>query len=81
MAASAPGPQTGPGALLSHLVHDDLPYKVAKRRWLEIFEQEYIMELLRRHDNNISQAAQTAGIDRKSIQRILKKNDLQVSRE
>ena len=59
-------------------VHHELPYKLAKRRWLETFEQEYFTELLRRHDFNISHAARAARIDRKSIQRILKKNNLDI---
>jgi DNA-binding NtrC family response regulator len=60
----------GPG------VRVDLPYKAAKRAWLEHFETEYIVQLLDAHDGNISQAARTAGIDRKSIQRLMKRNDL-----
>ncbi len=57
-------------------VRVDLPYKAAKRAWLEHFETEYIVRLLEAHDGNISQAARTAGIDRKSIQRLMKRNDL-----
>jgi transcriptional regulator of acetoin/glycerol metabolism len=57
-------------------VRVDLPYKAAKRAWLEHFETEYIIKLLEGHDGNISQAARTAGIDRKSIQRLMKRNDL-----
>ena len=54
----------------------DLPYKAAKRAWLEYFETHYIIELLEAHGGNISQAARAAGIDRKSIQRLMKRNDL-----
>ena len=54
----------------------DLTYKRAKRIWLEYFENAYITTLLERHDGNISQAARTAGIDRKSIQRLMKRNDI-----
>jgi two-component system response regulator HydG len=57
-------------------VRTDLPYKQAKRAWLEHFETEYIVRLLEAHEGNISQAARTAGIDRKSIQRLMKRNDL-----
>ncbi len=59
-------------------VRVDLPYKAAKRAWLEHFETEYIVRLLEAHDGNISQAARTAGIDRKSIQRLMKRNDLSI---
>jgi len=71
-APSAPGPAGVGGPA----VRVDLPYKQAKRAWLEHFETEYIIQLLEAHDGNISQAARTAGIDRKSIQRLMKRNDL-----
>lgn len=55
-------------------VRSDLPYKQAKRLWLEVFEKEYFGELLRRHDYNVSHAARAAEIDRKSIRRIMKRS-------
>ena len=55
-------------------VRVDLPYKHAKRLWLEYFETVYIQDLLDTHDGNISRAARSAGIDRKSIQRLMKRN-------
>jgi len=72
VAEAQPGTAAGPGPV----VRVDLPYKQAKRSWLEHFETEYIIRLLEAHDGNISQAARTAGIDRKSIQRLMKRNDL-----
>jgi len=54
----------------------DLPYKKAKRLWLEVFEYSYISQLLKAHTGNISHAARSAGIDRKSIQRLMKRNDM-----
>ena len=44
---------------------------------IAIFEKEYLSDLLRRHNGNISQAARTAGIDRKTIHRMLTKYDLE----
>ena len=52
----------------------DLAYKPAKRMWLEVFEYAYISRLLEKHNGNISHAARAAGIDRKSIQRLMKRN-------
>ncbi len=78
-AEEAWGPGEGEAAPVPR-VHHELPYKVAKRKWLEVFERVYFTELLRRHDFNISHAARSAGIDRKSIQRILKKNNLDIDR-
>ena len=54
----------------------DLSYKQAKRLWMEVFEVAYITNLLQLHGGNISQAARAAGIDRKSIQRLLKRNNM-----
>ncbi len=61
-------------------IYHDLPYKEAKRRWLAVFERAYFTELLRRHDYNISHAARAAKIDRKSIQRFLKRSNLDIDR-
>ncbi len=55
-----------------------LPFKEAKERWIESFERDYLIELLRKNNLNISKAAKEAGIDRKSVQRLLKKYNLNV---
>jgi DNA-binding NtrC family response regulator len=77
---SAPGDRAGPShGLAGGLpvgIHYDLPYKKAKRLWLEVFEFAYISALLKSHDGNISHAARAAGIDRKSIQRLMKRNNM-----
>ncbi|HEX2077567.1 MAG TPA: sigma-54 dependent transcriptional regulator [Longimicrobium sp.] len=54
----------------------DLPFHEAKNQAIAVFEKEYLRDLLRRHNGNISQAARTAGIDRKTIHRMLTKYDL-----
>ncbi len=73
-AAGSPG-ATGAGGLPVG-IHYELPYKKAKRLWLEVFEYAYITALLKEHDGNISHAARAAGIDRKSIQRLMKRNQM-----
>ena len=73
--ASASGSGAQSGEFLG-IPDSDLPFKEAKDQLLENWEREYIIALLRKNDNNISKAAKTAGIDRKSIQRILKKFNL-----
>jgi transcriptional regulator of acetoin/glycerol metabolism len=55
------------------LVADHLSLKKAKRQWLEAFEREYLVALLKKHQGNISQAAKTAGVDRKTIHRLIKR--------
>lgn len=44
--------------------------------WLEVFEFAYISRALKEHKGNVSHAARAAGIDRKSIQRLLKRNQM-----
>ena len=50
-----------------------LSFKDAKRRWTASFEKEYLSGLLKRNKGNISRAAKEAGIDRKTIHRLVKK--------
>ncbi len=62
-------PQKAPTAAVA----DHLSLKKAKRHWVEAFEREYLMALLRKHQGNISQAAKTAGVDRKTVHRLIKR--------
>ncbi len=48
----------------------DLPYTVARRKYLDIFEKQYVENLLVRHENNISAVARSNMISRKTIQRV-----------
>lgn len=54
-------------------VRHDLPYAEAKRLWLDPFDEAYFHGLLAAHDGNISAAARAADIDRKTVQRFLKR--------
>jgi transcriptional regulator of acetoin/glycerol metabolism len=58
----------------------DLPLKAAKAEWARSFERTYLTDLLKRHGGNISQAAKAAGVDRKTIHRLLKRHSLAPSR-
>ena len=53
-----------------------LPFKDAKDALIEEFEKQYLIDLIERHDGNVSRAARTAGMDRKSITRLLKKHQI-----
>ena len=55
----------------------DLPFHDAKTDAITVFEKEYLSDLLKRHGGNISQAARTAGIDRKTIHRMLAKYEIE----
>ena len=48
----------------------------ARVRWMETLEGAYLKKLLERHDGNISAAAMTAGIDRKTFHRLASKYHL-----
>lgn len=51
----------------------DMPFKEAKQKIVEVFEKEYLIELLKKNDYNLSAAAREAKIDRKHIRNLLKK--------
>jgi DNA-binding NtrC family response regulator len=57
----------------------DRPFHDAKAMAISQFEQEYLRDLLARHRGNISEAARQAGIDRKTIHRMLSKYRLEYS--
>jgi DNA-binding NtrC family response regulator len=53
-----------------------LPLSEAREQWMTTLESAYLKELLDRHDGNISAAAKTAGIDRKTFHRLVGKYHL-----
>jgi DNA-binding NtrC family response regulator len=50
-----------------------LSLREARDTWLRAFTYEYLTDLLRAHGGNVSQAAKTAGVDRKTLHRLLTK--------
>jgi DNA-binding NtrC family response regulator len=56
--------------------NEHLSFKDAKEQLLENFEREYLMQVLKRCDGNISRAARESGLHRKSIERLVKKYSL-----
>jgi DNA-binding NtrC family response regulator len=55
------------------VLRPDLAYKTAKRIWSDWFDEQYMRRVLDAHGGNVSAAARAAGIDRKSIQRMMKR--------
>jgi two-component system, NtrC family, response regulator HydG len=53
-----------------------LTLKEAKERWVGELEAAYVAELLRREGGNVSQAARKAGVDRKTLHRLLNKHSI-----
>lgn len=62
--------------LLDFTVDTDLKFKAAKKR----FKQEFLRKLLRASHGNISLVAKRAGVDRRSIHRIVKNAGIDVSK-
>jgi transcriptional regulator of acetoin/glycerol metabolism len=51
-------------------------YKEAKQEVVRSFERAYLLDLLKRHEWHMGQAAQEAGVDRKTIERMVKRHGL-----
>ena len=54
-------------------IDSSLPFKEAKQKLVEVFEKEYLEDLLKRNNHNLSKAAREAKVDRKHIRNLLKK--------
>ncbi|MBM4291195.1 MAG: FHA domain-containing protein [Deltaproteobacteria bacterium] len=70
-AALAPGGQRE--AELNFDLPERCSLKEAKERIIATFEREYLLQLLERHQRNISAVAREAGIDRRHVYRLLQK--------
>jgi two-component system response regulator AtoC len=51
-------------------------YKEAKQEMVRSFERTFLLELLKRHQWHMGNAAQEAGVDRKTIERMVKRHGL-----
>ncbi len=51
-------------------------FKESKDSLIRSFEYTYLTQLVRKHDGHIGNAAQEAGVDRKTIERLLKKYNI-----
>lgn len=58
------------------LAEESASYKQAKQEVVRSFERSFLLELLKRHDWHMSNAAQEAGVDRKTIERMVKRHGL-----
>ncbi|MGZ5969227.1 MAG: sigma 54-interacting transcriptional regulator [Polyangiales bacterium] len=57
-------------------VSADEPFKEIRERWVAHLEREYVRKLLAKHPNNMTAAAEAAGLDRTYLYRLIKKHDL-----
>ncbi len=58
----------------------DLPFKDVKDELLSIFEREYIIAALERHDMNMSAASRETGLSRKHLRHLMRKHRLGTAR-
>jgi DNA-binding NtrC family response regulator len=59
------------GGGASVAIRTELPYLEARRVWLDEFQIRYVEAQLAAHGGNVSAAARAAGMDRRSIQRVI----------
>jgi transcriptional regulator of acetoin/glycerol metabolism len=55
---------------------DGSTMKAGKQTVIEAFERNFLVELLKKHSGHIGHAASEAGVNRKTIERLLKKHGL-----
>ncbi|MEQ1505155.1 MAG: sigma 54-interacting transcriptional regulator [Myxococcota bacterium] len=77
--AAAAVPRPGAGLAGLPLPDGELSLKEAKDRLIEAFERRYLEDLIERCEGNLSKAARDAGVDRKTIARMLKRHGIGVS--
>ena len=53
-----------------------LTLREAKQRWIGQLEAAYVADLLKQEGGNVSEAARKAGVDRKTLHRLLNKHGL-----
>ncbi len=56
------------------------PYKDAKKEALDLFSKDYLTELFEKTRGNISETSRISGLERVSIQKIVKRLDIDMSR-
>ena len=62
--------------IIQRKIPDSCSLKEAKELIIESFERDYLLQLLQKHQNNISAVSRDAGIDRRHVYRLMKKYDI-----
>ena len=65
-----------PGDRLSLAVGGNLPYKETKARLLAQFERQYLAQLMKEHNGNLSAASRQAGLARNHLRNLCRKYDI-----
>lgn len=53
-----------------------VPYKEAKNKLVDFFTRQYVEDMLQKHGGNISETARSSGLERVSLQKILRRLDI-----
>lgn len=61
----------------SKQVKTDIPLRQAKQELVESFEKEYVIQMLRNHGGNVTRAAKSSGVDRRTFHRLLSRYEIQ----
>ncbi len=64
-------PRAAPPEAVDALVPTELPLREARAVWAERFEEVYVRALLRRTGGNVTRAAELAGVNRRTLQRMI----------
>jgi DNA-binding NtrC family response regulator len=56
--------------------HAAVSFRAARAHALELFEREYVIEMLKAHNGNITQAARVAGQDRRAFGRLVRRHGI-----
>ena len=59
---------------------DAASFKRAKQQAVRLFERNFLVELLKRHGGHMGRAAREAGVDRKTVERMVKRHRLRQPR-
>lgn len=49
-------------------------FRDAKQKWIDYFEKNYMRALLEKHKGRLGRAARAAGMDRKTLYRLMRKH-------
>jgi two-component system, NtrC family, response regulator HydG len=74
--AVAPAAATAPPVESQLADTTTLGLRQAKERWMAVLEASYLRQLLDGHRGNVSAAAKAAGIDRKTLHRLINKHQI-----
>ena len=65
-----------PGEPVRREASQSATFRSARAKTLEIFERAYVLDILAKHNGNISRAAREAGKERRAFGRLVKKYNL-----